>query len=516
MKPAIISQHEFSTSEVDLAISMLNSKYGFNREHIRQELVCSGINQTADYRGRIMTQSHISDSIFTDTNFDYAALTGSLIRNTSFINCSMEQADLEFCDFTEVCMTTSPKTYGASFNNSNFQDCDIRSHIFDGCTFTGTLFESTKFTDTTIQYCTFENAEFNRCSFNNVHMEKLNLEFSEFRDSDMDNTVLSFAQIPYVFGLLPYLGHAPDSVRITSMDGGTISVQQYLHEALKPLIVYYTRMGDFFPLASIYILRQDKEKAVRAIRSGMYFSGSIRDFRMIKFYCKMAERSQMFTKQELQALYSAFLHTFPENELTPKERHNLVKHAAEIKSVLFANSALSQLQMTLQTDIEASEADKISSVIETIYDIADLTGSERGDIQITLTRNTPITFNIDISDLIQNLYVFVPVALCMTTLATAEITNLVYDIKVKKEELKQKREAGRQEKENRKKRTGMEVKIDNLSDEQVDTLVSALRSKLNAQQINIHGSAYFILDANSNSSMKIGGNTSSVNHEYNN
>lgn len=147
-------------------------------------------------------------------------------------------------------------------------------------------------------------------------------------------------------------------------NGTYITAEEYsrLQEAL---IVYYTSIQEYFPLTNLYLARQELDTAFQYITIGLQSAITSKNFRMLKFYCKLAAQGALFPYERLRELYALILTCTKKQELNIYEQRDFIYNSAEIRSLLLDNIYdCPTVQIDLQTNIDASESEKIIQFIE--------------------------------------------------------------------------------------------------------------------------------------------------------
>lgn len=356
---------------------------------------------TDDYTARCIKRTKLTNCDFQDAKFDYAAVTGSLFENCIFTKCSMLEADFEFCNF-EYCSFKSNPSVGVSFNNSTFYNTKFCDSPFTTCTLTGALFKDVLFSNSKIQHSTLENTIFENCTFKDMDLSNLNMEYIELKDVVMENVILPFSQIPYIFGGVEYIKKTSDNVFISS-GSDSISTNEYLANGLKLLCEYYEAKKIHFPLANIYLALEKRQEAFRHLSIGLRQCVMAKDFRMIKYYCKLAVINNVFSYNELNTLYKIIHKYLPQTSLNGQQLHNYSKHISEIKEILFKRQDMPRMSFSFRTNIEPENFQVLSSLLEDIFKFKSKICSIDSTTELLLDQNSPFLVTLDITDQLQNL-----------------------------------------------------------------------------------------------------------------
>ena len=350
-----------------------------------------------DFTNISLTHSRFHNCIFENISFERAAATGSIFEDCKFINCNFKDADMEFCELRH-CEITIPAVYGCSFNNSNFIDTNFKDTNFIGCTFTGAFIESSHINNVKIEYSTLEGTCFTNCTFNNLDWRELNLEYSEFVNPKMDNVVLPFFQIPYIFGILAYISNTRDNVRISN-DRTDISLDEYFSQGIPFLIKDYRASKQFFPLSNICLYGRtvDYNKAFEYLAMHVSELSMIRDFRGIKFCCKLISMCPMVEEKHLNKLYKIITNADVSINPNSAEMKSFARNIGEIRSMLFSRKKEPGLNIKLGTNIGIEYSLRFSNLINQFQSIAKPNHTDRIQTSITLSYNSPLIIEINIT-----------------------------------------------------------------------------------------------------------------------
>lgn len=345
-----------------------------------------------DYSFFSLKRSGLSHCACDHANFTATAFSGSTFQETQFQNCNFSNASLDFCLFYKCSLKADNEKDGiinANLGNSNILESCISNLSIIKSTASNALFEDTIFQKVKIEYSSFENSVFRNCKFENMELRNLNLEYVEFIDPMFDNVVLPFAQIPYIFGLLSHMQDENALLWISSTYDKKISVKEYF-SLLPSLIPYYLSEQEYFPAANIYIVLNEYEKAFEAIMNGMKKAGFEKDFRMLKYFCKLAITSGWCNREKIRQLYDFIYNINNFEPMIEYERHNYYMHLGEFRKILlFHNDTLPTLHMHIHTNILPHETEKVSFLIHTIDNILDTVKSNDTISSIELHHESP-------------------------------------------------------------------------------------------------------------------------------
>lgn len=323
-----------------------------------------GISVTGDLSKKNYRQSYYKDCLFDTTICNSIGFSGSKFINTIFRNCSFENANLHSCDFNNVTFMgdqdSQLKIISAGFHKSTFTDCTFQNLYIFSCGFTDVVFYNTVFKNCTIRLCSLENAQFRNCYFINTNMSTLNLEYTEFDNIVATKTVFPFVTIPSAYGLLQQLSSLGNGnvVYTAANERHEISIPEYI-ELLNYFESFYYKKKKYYALANIYISQGRIKESYKAIEAGILSTIKIKDFRILRHFCKLVYLSDIFTIHQRRNLYENISRWVSSEQLTLPEYHNYQLFAGPIREMLLnCDHYKPTLYFYLKTNIESDEAQK--------------------------------------------------------------------------------------------------------------------------------------------------------------
>lgn len=377
-------------------INQLN-KLGYTRTENHIESIPGKTLYRENYRAKMLNHTIMEHIQFIECDFTEASVTGSIFRHCKFINCNFSQADFEYCEFYE-CTFESNIPIMSSFNASSFVDTEFLRIQFRSCTFTSAFFYECLLDKVQIELSTMENALFRQCRFSNMDFCHLNMDYIEFDRPQMENVVLSINQIPFIFGVLQYLRHTTDLVKVSKAGNSSMTVTAFFKNVVPLLCSHFKKTEQFFPLANIYYSLEENEKGYKAITSGLVAAISIRDFRMIKHFCKLIASSGAFQPSALHNLYHNYIcRLYPQNRIGA-DIPNYARHILDIKTLLFSTAQKASFHMTFKTNIELLENWKLKECIERVLSLSKCDGEfQDNDVEVVLRQNSPLQITVQLS-----------------------------------------------------------------------------------------------------------------------
>lgn len=377
-------------------ITRLN-KLGYARAERYIEAIPGKTLQKEDYKAKMLNHIIMEHIRFVECDFTEASVTGSIFRHCKFVNCSLYQSDFEFCEFYG-CTFESDSPIVSSFNESSFVETELLQVEFQSCTFTSAFFHSCLLDGVRITLSTMENAIFRQCRFSNMDLRFLNMDFIELDHPQMENVILPLDQIPFIFGALPYLRNTSDAVKISKAESGSMTTAAFFKKVIPLLCTHFKKTEQFFPLANIFYSLEKNEDGYQAITNGLIHAISVRDFRMIKYFCKLIAVTGVFRPSALHHLYQNYIcRLYPQNSIDA-QIPNYARHILDIKALLFGTAQKASFRMTFMTNIKFLENWKLGECVERIFSLAKCRGAfQDNNAEIILRQNSPLQITIKLA-----------------------------------------------------------------------------------------------------------------------
>lgn len=382
-------------------------KYGYSKEPLLNDTVANGRTFSGDYRGESIKHLKLTDCVFKNAKFNDAAVTGSSFYKCSFQQCDMDQGDFEYCDFYH-CDISADIPIAIAFDNSNFIGTLIHDLEFYSSTFSNAFFDETTFKDIKISNCTLEAATFQRCSFEKIDFSQINLDFVDFRFPYFDSSILPMSQIVYTYGLLQYLMTTNDYVTLIGKRK-SITPKKYINDILPALLATYIseekkqKNNIYFPLINILLSLNKVDEANIYLNKAMNLSASIMDFRMMKHYCRLINLSDKYSINQKKGIYQSICSLFNPSNMGPWQLKDYTRNIGDIRYTLLMENNYPTLVLNILTNILYSGVKRIGSVVEDIFHISKkYTNTEKKDIRIELSRNSPIIISVRFTESINN------------------------------------------------------------------------------------------------------------------
>lgn len=329
----------------------------------------SGINLTltGEYKNASLKRSTLIDSKICNVNFGNAALTSSFFSGVEFFDSMFDESNMQYCQFVESEWKKS-KILSTNLSYSNFYNVTFKSVTFKGSTVSEILFDNCTFEDCIFISSMLENTTFLCCTFKNVEFTNSNIEYMELKNCHIAHLCLPLSQFPYIFGLSQNAYKNGNNIML-STDKDRITLNEYL-DLKESLIIFFASVNEYFPLANIQLAENNANAAFNSIISGIRRAVIQRNFRMLKFFCKLAKQGNIFPYKSLRKLYMLIEQYATEQEFDIYEKRSFIYNIGEIRSMLldsFDNYPTARI--TMQTNIDIKESEKVIQFIEYIDSI---------------------------------------------------------------------------------------------------------------------------------------------------
>lgn len=344
---------------------------------------------------------------FNNITFNGTDGISSLLFDCTLKGCEINNAGLNMSDFTQTRFIPSEKK--TKINNSSFTDSNFMDSLFykvqaKGCSFQNSTFEHAKIDDCTFECCNFENAKFINTSFNNVDLTTVCIDFAEFDNVKVCDTKFSFWGILWSFGGLKTIKKYENSVKLGLPNSTEYIIGSDFLNQLEQIEAHFYYKKDFFSLANINIYLGKQEKAFFYIRDGLLYNLQIKNFRMIKYLCKLASNNHFFSKKQLSQLYYALQSNEIISCMTSFEYKVYMNEMFGIKKLLIDNPfGQPQIVIRISTNIDDDEYDSLSELLGYLEKVISK-NSAQSSHYLTLRHNSPFYLELFNSDNLTNLY----------------------------------------------------------------------------------------------------------------
>lgn len=199
----------------------------------------------------------------------------------------------------------------------------------------------------------------------------------------------------------------------------------FFDEVVPLLCRHFTKTNQFFPLANLYFALGCYGEGTKAVEKGILSSMAIRDFRMLKHFCKLAADSDAFPPRTLRNLYHNFICRLYPQHSAESDIPNYARHIMEIKALLFSKAKRPTVSLSLKTDIHQGEHHKLGMLVGSLFNMAKRRGTfQNDDIEVVLGYHSPLTVTIRASGDEDELTALLAAYLSLTGMTAEEMLEL--------------------------------------------------------------------------------------------
>lgn len=355
---------QFEPEQIQQAISSLEKYIPLMQNNNRLFEAGINITVTGEYCDYSLKRSSLIASEVKTASFNNTAFTGSYFSEVIYSDTKFDESNMQYCQYIHNELKNI-NIYSSNLSYSNFFNTIFDNVKFTGSTISEILFEQCTFNDCLFTSSMLENTIFIQCTLCNVVFVNTNVEYMEFKNCKFNKVTLPMAQVPYVFGLFPSMEIHGNDI-ILSADGKMVPLNEY-KSLQKDLIIYYTSISEYFPLANLYLASGETDTAYDYIALGIQKAIIQRNFRMLKFFCKQAKQKNVFSYNKLKELYVKIEKYSARQKFNKYEQRSFIYNIGEIRSILLDNmDDFPTARISLQTNIDSSESEKIIQTIEYI------------------------------------------------------------------------------------------------------------------------------------------------------
>ncbi len=347
------------------------------------------------------------ECIFSNIKFDGTDGTSSLLVDCSLKGCQFNNAGFNMSDFTQTRFEPSEKNtqiLNSSFVDSNFMECSFQKVGAEGCSFQISTFEDVIINNCNFNCCNFENAKFKNTFFKDADLTAACIDFSEFDNARIHNTKFSYWGILWSYGGLQIVKKYQETVKLGLPNSDEfINGIDFLNQ-LEQIQAHFYYKKDYFSLANINIFLGNQEKAFLYVRDGLLYNLQIKNFRMIKYLCKLASNNHFFSKKQLSQLYYALQSNEFLKSMTSFEYKIYMNEMNDIKKLLVDNPfGQPQIVIRISTNIGDDEYGLLTELLGYLEQVMARV-TVQSNHYITIRHNSPFSLELFNSDNLVNLY----------------------------------------------------------------------------------------------------------------
>lgn len=287
------------------------------------------------YIRRSMKRSNIYNIDYLHCTFTNIAFADSFFHEVGFINSTLDGNSFVYCNFMNCIFSNVDKGLLCSANNfsqSNFTTCTFNKFELISSGLLQCLFNNCRFEHGCLKSSTMEGSRFLGGSMSEYDLSHMNVEFIELSNISLRNVSFPFYQFPYIIGMADYILERNDTVTLYA-DDLRVSMQKYIDQLFK-LILFYEDKNEYFPICNLQIALNDLESAQKSLLKGIDFSLTKTDFRMVKYYCRLAQHHNLLDEVTAQRILNRVENELTKEHLLPEQLNEYITHAGEIRELI--------------------------------------------------------------------------------------------------------------------------------------------------------------------------------------
>lgn len=354
---------------------------------------------TANYLNESLKRSTFINYIFENNKLYENAFVGSCFNNIDFLNCQVNGNGFVNCTFNNSNICCEENTYfsGNNYSQSNFIKCNIENIIFKNSSFLNALFLKSTINNCVFSSCTLEGIKINNTTLKNVDLGHVNVEFIELFKSSFENVSFPFYQAAYVIGIANCFDN--DDAIYFKTQKKTITKAEYLRQ-INTLIPYYYGQEEYFPICNLQIIQGEISAAKETLLMGINKSIAKKDFRLIRYFCRLAQRFELLDEVITQKILKEMDLYITGKDLPIDNINNSLLYYGEIREMLLSgNSNSINLKIKVRTNICKKNRDGVKYVNELCNVLNEkLSRVELGQtgFRVALSNHSPFEIVIDV------------------------------------------------------------------------------------------------------------------------
>lgn len=323
--------------EIQEAIAFLASNYPSQRMNNNKSIGGDEKKIILDekYIRKSMKRSNIRNLDYMNCTFTNVAFADSFFRDVGFVNSRLDGCSFVYCDFVKCNFSMEKEEFLWSANNfsqSNFTNCTFNTIALSSSGLLQSLFNNCRFENGCFKSSTMEGSRFLGGSMTEYDLSHMNVEFIELSDTLLENVSFPFYQFPYVIGMADYI--LKDNAAITLYaDDLEVPMQQYIDQ-ISNLILFFEDKNEYFPICNLQIATNELEDAQKSLLRGIDSSLEKTDFRMVKYFCRLAQRHDLLDEFTTQRILNRVEDELTKEHLLPEQLNECITHVGEIRELI--------------------------------------------------------------------------------------------------------------------------------------------------------------------------------------
>lgn len=439
----------FSEIEYETAETILREiAFGETDRHDSVPSCMEGKSADEHFNGSCVAHPQFKRCSFRGARFDGINGIASNILDCQFRKAEFKDAGMAFSDFSGTHFMEGTTFINCGCSESNFLDVYFSDVFAEGSAFDRSFFINAAFQNTEFCHCSFEDTVFQKASFKNCNLIHANLEYADLQDCRLEQVNFPFWGALRSFGGLQAIKSSHNSTVQYADRSKLLSTVQFL-ERLPSIQPYFAKKHEYFPLANINIFLGNQQEALYYIMLGLKDSLEQRNFRMVRYLCKLASHNHFFTSKELRQLYEALVTNSQISCMNNHQYQLYLRELTEIKQLLVDNPFnMPQMVLTCTTALDPQDYQGLTDLL-CLFEQTLHRELPQCSYYYSVRHNSPPTLEYFISDILPNLYQFasvISIALLGFSQSVAALQNVLTKHAENKYNTKTLDERARQEK----------------------------------------------------------------------
>ena len=287
------------------------------------------------YIKKSMKRSTIYNIDYLNCTFENVAFADSFFREVRFINTELKGNSFVYCNFINCSFSDYDKKLICSANNfsqSNFTNCTFSKFKLVSSGLLQSLFNNCKFEYGYLKSSTMEGSRFIGGSMSEYDLSHMNVEFIELSGTILKDVSFPFYQFPYIIGMADYILDFNNTITLYA-DDLEVPMQEYVKQ-IPNLILFYEDKAEYFPICNLQIASNEQESAQKSLLKGIDYALEKTDFRMVKYYCRLAQRHNLLDEVTAQRILNKIEDELTKEHLLPEQLNECIIHVGEIREII--------------------------------------------------------------------------------------------------------------------------------------------------------------------------------------
>lgn len=393
----------YTQGEIDKALKELSNNYldEFISNYKSIDMLNENpVIENEKYIDISMKRSNLNNFEYNNCLFKNVSFTGSVFNNMRIKECIINGTGFAYTNFSNTKFITKKYIFNTAnnFNQSNFTNCYFLNMCFKNTSFLQTLFFKCEFENNIFKSNTLEGTKFVNCKIKNVDFSNTNIEFVEFLNTDVKNTVFPFYQFPYIIGASNFIKNSNSNISL-KVGNKIISIKEYTNQ-IDNLILFFYNKNDYFPIFNLQIAKMDILSAKETMKDGIKSCLRNYDYRMIKYFCRLAKYHNLLDDINIQLLINNIEEFLGREDIPPERLNSCITHTGEIKNILQSGNIDNiTLNLNIKTNVDKNNRKGLKYVNSLCNDLNIILSQNsygQTGFQISISNHSPFEIIVEI------------------------------------------------------------------------------------------------------------------------